>query len=290
MRKFKVSVAGVGQRVDVFVASKFPEFARSALSHLFDEQLVLINKHPVKPGQKLHLKDELQIDDTLLKTQPAAIEIPVIYEDDEVVVMDKPAGVLTHSKGALNTESTVASFLKDKITDENLAGNRAGIVHRLDRATSGVIIGAKTEKAMEHLQKQFSNRKTKKTYLAVVEGWPEPTEAIIDAPIERNPKRPQTFKVSPTGKPAQTAYRTLKQFDKDGNRFTLLELKPVTGRTHQLRVHLKYIGHPVVGDSLYGHAGNNLLLHARELEITLPGSQRRIFQAEPPVYFTDFAS
>jgi len=290
MRKFKVSAAGVGQRVDVFVASKFPEFARSALSRLFDEQLVLINKHQAKPGQKLRPKDELQIDDTLLKTQPAAIEIPVIYEDDEVVVMDKPAGVLTHSKGALNTESTVASFLKNKITDENLTSNRAGIVHRLDRATSGVIIGAKTEKSMKHLQKQFSSRKTKKTYLAVVEGWPEQAEAIIDAPIEHNPKRPQTFRVGSTGKPAKTAYRTLKQFDKGGSKYALLELKPVTGRTHQLRVHLKYIGHPVVGDRLYGREGDYLLLHAQQLELTLPGSQRLIFQAEPPVYFVDFVS
>jgi 23S rRNA pseudouridine1911/1915/1917 synthase len=288
MKKFKVGVAGVGQRADVFVSDKFAEFARSALSGLFDEGLVLVNSQPAKSGQKLHLDDQIQVDDSLLKAKPAVIEIPVIYEDENVVVMDKPAGILTHNKGALNTESTVASFLKSKITDEKLIGNRAGIVHRLDRATSGVIIGAKNDESLKYLQKQFSNHKTKKTYLAVVEGLVELPEAVIDAPIERNPKRPQTFRVNSTGKAAQTAYRTLKQFGAAGKRYTFLELKPVTGRTHQLRVHLKYIGHPIVGDKLYGHEGFELLLHAQQLELTLPGNQRRTFQSQAPNYFNDF--
>jgi 23S rRNA pseudouridine1911/1915/1917 synthase len=288
MRRFKVNKTGVGQRTDVFVASKYPQFSRSALVQLFDADLIKANGKPAKPSQKLKAGDNLQIDDTILKAEPTAIEIPIIYEDGNVVVMNKPAGVLSHSKGALNTEGTVASFLSDKITDKNLTGNRAGIVHRLDRPTSGIIIGAKNEATQKHLQKQFSNRKTKKTYIAVVEGTPDPAEAIIDAPIERNPKRPQTFRVGAGGKAAQTHYQTLRPFKNKTKNYSLVGLKPVTGRTHQLRVHLGYIGHPIVGDFVYGKEGPNLMLHALSLELTLPGGERRIFTTEPPKHFKDF--
>ena len=288
MRKFKVSKSGVGQRTDIFVASKFPEFTRAALTRLFDEKLVVIGGKPAKASYKLRAGDEVRVDDTLLKTEPEAVELLVLYEDNDVIVMNKPAGVLTHSKGALNDEATVASFLKTKITDENLTGNRAGIVHRLDRPTSGVIIGAKTGQSLKHLQKQFSDRKTKKTYLAVVEGWPEPAEAIIDAPIQRNPRKPQTFRVNAAGKAAQTHYQTLKRFNKGGKKYALLGLRPVTGRTHQIRVHLNYINHPIVGDHVYGQDGDRLMLHALSLELTLPNKERKVFKSEPPADFKEF--
>lgn len=288
MRKFKVGVAGVGQRADVFVAGKYPEFARSALARLFDDGLVLINSKPAKAGQNLRLRAQISVDDKLLKTQPEPIDLPVLYEDEDVVVINKPAGVLSHSKGALNTEPTVASFLIGKITDKNLTGNRAGIVHRLDRRTSGVIIGAKSEKALKHLQKQFSTRKTTKIYQAIVEGHPEPPAAIIDAPIERDPKRPQSFRVGAGGKPAQTQYNTLKTFKKGDKYHSLLSLTPVTGRTHQLRIHLAYIGHPIVGDGVYGHDGPVMLLHALSLGVNLPNGQKGDFSAPLPKYFEDF--
>lgn len=288
MRSFKVGKASVGQRADVFVTGKFPGFARSTLVKLFKSGKVLANKRTVKAGQKLHAGDQLKVDDSLLRTQPPAIDIPIIYEDADVVAMDKPAGVLTHSKGAFNDESTVASFLKAKITDDSLAGNRAGIVHRLDRATSGIIIGAKNSKAASHLQKQFAQRRTKKIYLAIVEGQVDPVAAIIDAPIARNPKKPQTFYVNSPGKTAQTEYRAIKEFTKNSKTYSLLELKPTSGRTHQLRVHLKYIGHPIVGDPVYGSGGANLLLHASSLELTLPSSERKIFESTMPKYFKDF--
>jgi 23S rRNA pseudouridine1911/1915/1917 synthase len=288
MQEFKVIKASVGVRADVFVAEKFPKYTRAALKALFDRSEVAINKIPAKPGYKLRLGDNISVITELLNAQPGPIELPVIYEDDDVVVINKQAGVLTHSKGALNTEATVASFISSKITDKGLIGNRAGIVHRLDRHTSGVIICAKNAAAQSWMQKQFSQRKTKKTYLAVVEGVPEPDEAIIDVPIERSPSKPQTFRAGQGGKPAQTKYKVIKTTIKGGKSYSLLELKPVTGRTHQIRVHFKYIGHPVVGDRVYGHDGRAMLLHAKSLEITLPDKSRQTFMAPTPAEFKEF--
>lgn len=285
MREFKVTGADVGMRTDVFVAAQFPEFTRSSLEVLFENQLICVNGQAAKESYRLREGDKISVDDSRLRAKPAHIDLPVLYEDDDVVVIDKPAGVLTHSKGALNTEPTVASFLAGKITDKKLAGNRAGIVHRLDRATSGVIIGAKNARALKWLQKQFSTRKTKKSYVAVVEGTLDEPEAIIDAPIERNPRRPQTFRAGAGGKTAQTHYRVLKTLEKDGKTYSVLELNPVTGRTHQLRVHLAYIGHPIAGDPVYGHGDGTLLLHAAGLELTLPSKKRMKFESQLPVKF-----
>ncbi|HXY17860.1 MAG TPA: RluA family pseudouridine synthase [Candidatus Nitrosopolaris sp.] len=288
MRRFKVGQAGAGQRADVFIAAKFPRFSRSFLEYLFDAGSVKSNDKIIKASHKLQTGDKIKVEDGLLKIKPAKIKLPVVHEDDDVVVIDKPAGVLAHSKGALNNEATVASFIRSKIKDKTMTGNRAGIVHRLDRPTSGLIITARTAAALQHLQRQFSKRKTDKTYLAVVEGWPEPAEALIDAPIERNPRRPQTFRVAAGGKPAQTHYKTLRQLQKNRKKYAFLELKPATGRTHQLRIHLSYLGHPIVGDSLYGHTDGQLLLHASRLEITLPSGHRKVFESPAPRRIKEF--
>lgn len=289
MPKFKVTKDEAGKRADVFVTEKLSEFKRSSLSGLFDKNLVLVNGKPAKASHKLQGNDELSVDTGLLTVRPTDIELPVIYEDEDVIVIDKPAGILTHSKGALNTEATVASFIKPKLTDTAMTGNRAGIVHRLDRGTSGVIITAKNDKALKRLQKQFSTRQISKTYIAVVEGVPTPEEAIIDAPIERNPKKPQTFRVGGGGRPSQTKYKVLIKSALGGSSklYSLLELKPQTGRTHQLRVHLKYIGHPIVGDSVYGHGGDAMYLYAKSLEITLPAGQRKKFEVPEPRIFRE---
>lgn len=288
--ELKVKAGDIGKRADVFVTENLNSYTRSSLSSLFDKELVLANGKPAKPSYKLRAGDKLEVNTYLLRAEPEAIEIPIIYEDNDVIVMNKPAGLLTHSKGALNTEATVASFIKPKLTDKNMTGNRAGIVHRLDRATSGVIIAAKNDKALKWLQKQFSTRKTNKTYLAIVEGVPTPEEAIIDAPIERNPKKPQTFRVGGGGRPSQTRYKVLKKSALGGlsNSYSLLELVPQTGRTHQLRVHLKYIGHPIVGDRVYGHDGEHMYLHAKSLEIILPDGRQMKFEIPEPKIFKDF--
>jgi len=203
------------------------------------------------------------------------------------VVVEKPIGLLTHSKGVFNPEATVASWLHSHLQTE-LAdadtgpNNRAGIVHRLDRATSGLIICAKSATALGWLQKQFSQRRTKKTYIAVVSGVFKLPEAVIDLPIERDPKKPQTFRVGSNGKVATTTYKVLKT---DGIH-SLVELKPQTGRTHQLRVHMNYLKHPIVGDTLYGgEAADRMFLHARELELTLPNHERKVFVSPLPPEF-----
>lgn len=288
MKEFLVSEPDAGVRADVYVAGKYPDFTRSALQALFDQKLVNINGTAAKASQKIKPGDAVVVDESLLKTKPPKITLPIIYEDADVVVIDKPAGVLTHSKGALNLEGTVASFIAPKV--KGLAGNRAGIVHRLDRATSGVIIAAKNGEALSRLGKQFSKRKAKKSYMAVVEGSLSPEAAIIDAPILRNPSKPQTFKVGAAGKPAITQYQVQKTFQKGAKTYSLVLLTPQTGRTHQLRVHMAYVGHPIVGDRIYGHDDQpHMLLHAQKLEITLPNSERKVFEADLPASLKDFA-
>jgi 23S rRNA pseudouridine1911/1915/1917 synthase len=288
MQEFKAGAKDAGLRLDVFIAKKYPQFARAALSILFDKHIVLVNSEVTKAGYKLKSGDKISLDETRLFKKPQAINLPIIYEDENVIVINKPAGVLTHSKGSINSEPTVATFIEPYINSFELLGNRAGIVHRLDRATSGVIITAKNLATMSFLQKQFSQRKTKKTYIAIVDGWPDPESAVIDAPIGRNPKKPQSFRVDASGKPAQTKYKILKKLEVKNSKFAILELKPVTGRTNQLRVHLAYIKHPIVGDRVYGKAGDNMYLHAKSLEITLPGGIRKVFESPLPQIFNEF--
>lgn len=236
-----------------------------------------------KPGQKVKDADRIEVEyDPVSQTEVPEIDLPVLYEDRSCVVINKPLGILSHSKGAFNPEATVATWLDSTGRVKGMSGERAGIVHRLDRATSGVMICAKTPEALSWLQKQFSERKTKKTYIAVVKGTLTKEQAIIDMPIERNPKKPQTFRVGVNGKPSATAYRVLEQ----GQKYSLLELKPTTGRTHQLRVHLSHLGHPIIGDTLYGGEGaERLFLHAYQLEITLPNRERKAFEASVPPEF-----
>ena len=270
------------QRLDVFAHTQLPELSRSSVQKLIDEKRITVNGNKEKTGYKLKQGDAVTIDfdSNSLKDVPD-IDLPVLYEDDDCIVINKPAGVLTHSKGAFNPEATVASFVRNKVhfpanDDPN---DRAGIVHRLDRATSGVIICAKTPAALKWLQKQFAQRKVKKTYIAIIEGQLEPATAVIDMPIARNPRNPKTFRVATSGKPAKTLYRT----DKTTPSHSMLILEPETGRTHQLRVHLAQLGHPIVGDELYdGAPAKRMMLHANKLEITLPNRQRHTFVAEIP--------
>ena len=273
-----------GQRLDVLVAAALPKLSRAFVQKLSETGRVTVDGQSSKPGRKLKTGDVVAIDfdETELDNLPQ-IDLPVIYEDDDCIVINKPAGVLTHALGVHGTEASVASFLRSKIV--GLDGERAGIVHRLDRATSGVIIGAKNQRALSVLQKQFALRKVKKTYVAVAQGQLSPAEAVIDMPIERNPKAPATFRVGANGKPAKTHYKTLAS----GKVHSLVELKPETGRTHQLRVHLAKVGHPIVGDPLYGHGthGDRLYLHALSLEITLPNSTRQTFAAPLPKEFKE---
>jgi 23S rRNA pseudouridine1911/1915/1917 synthase len=272
------------ERLDNYVVGKIPDISRAFAAKLIERGDVLVNGEPQhKAGYKLRKNDKITITyDATEEQQIPEIDLPVLYEDDDCVVIAKPAGILTHSKGAFNPEATVASWLRSKIS--HLDGERAGIVHRLDRVTSGVMIGAKTPEALSWLQKQFSQRRVKKTYAAVIAGRLNPEEAVIDMPIERNPKKPQTFRVGSNGKPAMTAYKTIAS----NGVYTLLELKPTTGRTHQLRVHLAHLGHPILGDALYGgKESDRMYLHAEELELTLPNRERKTFKVPIPAVFKE---
>ncbi len=283
MKSFVAKKNDENKRLDVFVAEKISELSRSSVQKLCDMEKIKVNDQIQLSNKRLNSGDTVKVDFDLKKlNEIPKINLPIIYEDVDVIVINKPEGLLTHSKGAFNPEPTVASFIKSKL--HVLEGERAGIVHRLDRGTSGVIICAKNPEALKWLQKQFSQRKAKKEYLAIVEGEPEPPKAVIDMPIARNPAHPQTFKVSELGKSAITTYETINA----KNGYSLLKLMPQTGRTHQLRVHLKQLNHPIVGDNLYkGKPGKRLYLHASKLEVTLPSRERRVFELEPPKDFME---
>lgn len=269
-------------RLDQYIAKTIEGLNRNTVNKFFDQNRVQVNKEVKKPSYLVKNTDIIEIDyDPVQAGAIPSIDLPILYEDDDCIVIDKPASILTHSKGAFNPEATVATFISDKIKKQD--GERAGIVHRLDRATSGVIICAKTPSSYDWLSRQFADRKSQKKYIAIIEGDMKPEAGLIDAPIGRNPKKPQSFRVHPSGKPAQTEYKTLKIDSK----YSMLELKPRTGRTHQLRVHLKYLSHPIIGDTFYeGKPFERLLLHSQSLTIqTSSKSKTMTFTAKLPAIF-----
>jgi 23S rRNA pseudouridine1911/1915/1917 synthase len=268
-------------RVDKHLANVFPEYSRAALAKLFTLNLIKYKGEPIQPGHKLRPGAEIEYDLGPLQAKPEVIELPIIYEDENVIVIDKPVGIISHARGKFWQEASVASFIRDRVS--GIDGERGGIVHRLDRATSGVMICAKNEPTLKFLQKQFQDRKVQKTYIAVTSQKPKEDSAIIDAPIGRNLKDPKKFHVTKEGKSAQTMYKVIEEVN---NKF-LIELSPKTGRTHQLRIHLAYINCPIIGDELYGgDKFTRLMLHAHKLNITLPGDVSKQFTADLPKEFT----
>lgn len=282
-------------RLDAQLTKLFPNYSRSQLQQFIADGRVAVNGKVVTKSSFLVGDDDLVLFNEPTKPdfsrELGEFEKHVIYIDDNVVVINKPAGVLVHAKGGTGYEFTVADYVKsvfdvDELT-QNADNNRLGIVHRLDRATSGIIICARNLKTASMLSRQFAERKAKKTYLAVVSKEPKEISATINLPIGRNLSKPSTFKVSTSGKAAITDYDVLETSE-DGS--ALVELRPHTGRTHQLRVHMSYIGSPIVGDPVYGVGkyGDRLMLHAWKLEITIPGVDgniRKTFIADPPKEF-----
>ena len=258
-------VAPEKMRLDVMARDIYQSYNRSTLQKFIEAGYMKVDGEVcLKPNMKVlpTVKLELVVPEEL---KNADIKPDVIYEDDNVMVVNKPSGLLSEAKGDYCPERTLADF---------------GLVaHRLDRGTSGVMILAKSEKVQKFLKKQFQYRTVHKIYYAVVTGRPKLEEARIDLPIMRDKKRPTTFRVEAGGREAETFYKVLMSDDKH----SLIELRPITGRTHQLRVHLKYLGCPIVGDPVYGEEeAERLMLHAGSLEITLPGGDRRVFTAKMP--------
>ncbi|MBC7764625.1 RluA family pseudouridine synthase [Microbacteriaceae bacterium] len=269
------------QRLDVLLAERFPESSRSTWQKHIKAGHVIVNGNPAKNAKQDVTPDVDVIAISIPENEDHSDKtLPILYIDDDVIVVNKPVGVLTHSKGVMNDEFTVADFFR-KYSSVALDTNRPGIVHRLDRDTSGVIIGARTDQSFDTLKQQFSSRKAKKHYIAIVEGLPKQLEATIDIPIGRNPNAPSTFRADSKGKPAVTDYKVVAS---DGKR-TLVELFPHTGRTHQLRVHMAHIGTPIEGDRVYGKQGDRMYLHAYSLELTVKPETRMTFTAPVPNAF-----
>lgn len=207
------------------------------------------------------------------------MKIPIIYEDRAVVVIDKPAGLLVHDVSSRSSEPTVADFSATKSSDSS--PGRPGIVHRLDRDTSGVMIIAKNAAAKTFLQDQFRQRLVQKEYLALVEGHLRQSEAVIDLPIARKSNSAR-YVIDLSGRPAETAYKLEAEYPG----YSYLRLHPKTGRTHQIRVHFAHLGHPLAGDRLYGarvlKGLSRQFLHSNKLTIQLPGSKSRTFESPLP--------
>lgn len=281
-KKTSIDNQSRGKRLDILATEMLPKLSRAYVRTLIDEARILVNNQPQKAGYKLRAGDQVTTDfDESEIDNILPIDMPIIYEDKDILVVNKPAGVISHSRSRYHNEPSVASFIRQRT---NLKGERSGIVHRLDRATSGVMICAKNNEILVFLQKQFSARKVDKTYIAIVSGVLKDNSAIIDMPIQRDPQRPRQFRVDSQGKAAQTRYTTLSS----NHQLSMIELKPITGRTHQLRVHMHQLKHPILGDKLYGGQDyTRLMLHAQSIEIDLPTGERKLFTSPLPKIFKD---
>jgi len=284
----EITESEAGERLDKLAAGRLGDLSRTEIQGLIKEGEVIVNGRPAKPATRVEVGDVVAI--TLPMRQPHAIEpeeilLDVLYEDGDLVAINKPAGMVVHPAFA-NTSGTLVNAALWHWPEMALIGGpgRAGIVHRLDKDTSGVIVMAKTAQALAHLQRQFAARSVYKRYLTLVEGVPASRSGIVEAPIGRDPKQRKRMAVVRGGRDATSRYDILETF----NESTLLGVVLMTGRTHQIRVHMAWIGHPIVGDRIYGHRKQHipvkrLFLHAAELHIDSPSADTRLrFEAPLP--------
>ena len=279
---FTVSEGNKGVRLDIYLAKNFPKIiSRTYLQKLIRESKVLVNGRARKSNYKIEVGDFIEVEipkPQKLELKAENIPISIIFEDDRLIVVDKPAGIVTHPAPGNYSGTLVNALLYhvEKLSESN--DGRPGIVHRLDKNTSGVLIVAKDELAHAFLSKQFNKRATDKHYLAVTEGVVQLDNGIIEHPIGRHVRDRKKMAVRfSEGKDAITRYKVLERFEDS----TLLEIKPETGRTHQIRVHLAYIGHPVVGDVTYGAKKKNMpiarhALHASRISFLHPTTRERV--------------
>jgi 23S rRNA pseudouridine1911/1915/1917 synthase len=241
-----------GERLDVFVARRMPSLTRSRVQRLIDDGAVVVTGERAKASLRLEAGQRVAVDvpaPTPARAAPEAIALDVIYEDADVLAVNKPAGMTVHPAPSLHSGTLVNAILAHCDDLSGIGGVlRPGIVHRLDRDTSGVILVAKNDAAHQALARQLKARTMEKAYIALVEGTPKPVKGVVDAPIARDPARRQRMAIVSGGREAVTAYKVVERF----NGVSLVEARPKTGRTHQIRVHLAAIGHPIVGDRVYG--------------------------------------
>ncbi len=249
-----VGAEHAGRRLDRFLVDAHPELSRGEVQRDVRGGNVSVSGDVTyRPSRRLRENDEViwEISDRLpLTSHP--IPLAVLYEDDHLVAVDKPAGLVVHPGAGTNSPTLIEGLLAERTLPPSDDPARPGVVHRLDKETSGVILVAKTPAALTLLQRQFAARSVAKSYIAVVDGIVREEEGTVDAPIGRDPVSPRRMSVQPQGRAARTDFRVLRRLDGS----TLLLAWPRTGRTHQLRVHLSYIGHPIHGDRIYGAPGS----------------------------------
>ena len=283
-------------RLDSYIASKNLELSRSMIKKLLEDGKITVNGEITKASYKVQLNDKIEIDiEKPKKVKLEAQEIPldVIYEDNDILVVNKQKGLVVHP-GNGNLDGTLANAVMAHCKDSlsGIGGElRPGIVHRLDKDTSGLLIIAKNDKAHIKMSEQIKDRKVKKTYIALVRGIISENEATINMPIGRSTKDRKKMAVTKNGKEAITHFKVLNRFTTNKASYTLLEVKIDTGRTHQIRVHMAEIGHPVIGDTVYSNGKNEFgvvgqCLHAKKLEFTHPITEKEMnLKAPLPEYF-----
>lgn len=261
-------------RLDKYIAEALPQFSRTRIQKLIEQEYILVNEQRAKPSQRLNDRDKITIKLPPPTHPPIAEPIPltIIYEDKDIIVVDKPAGLVVHPAPGHSNHTLVNALLAH--CPSLAIGNdlmRPGIIHRLDKDTSGLIVIVKNDYARQYLVSQFKGHAVTKGYLVLVEGRLSPKQGIIEAPIGRDPHNRKRMAIVETGKEASTQYKVKKYL----NNYTLLEITPITGRTHQIRVHLSSIGYPVVGDLAYGAKSPYIkrqFIHAYRLGFHLPST------------------
>jgi 23S rRNA pseudouridine1911/1915/1917 synthase len=263
-------------RLDKYLTQVLPQFSRAYLQKLIEQNYVLVNGQKAKASQRLNKVDRVTVELPTVPVHPLAEAIPltIVYEDEDILVIDKPAGLTVHPAPGHPSHTLVNAVLAHC---PSLAKSselmRPGIVHRLDKDTSGLMVLVKNDFTREYLVAQFKSRTVTKGYLVLVKGKLSPEQGIIEAPIGRDPHRRQRMAIVEAGKEATTQYRVRKYL---GN-YTLVEVAPLTGRTHQIRIHLSAIGYPVVGDPIYGTKSahlNRQFIHAYRLGFRLPSTKQ----------------
>ena len=275
-----------GERLDRFLASTRPDVSRSVIQREIRAGNVHVAGNAVhRPAHRLRNGEVIAW--TLPEAaplSPAPIPLSILFEDDALLALDKPVDLVVHPGAGTHKTTLVEGLLATRNLPASDDPSRPGIVHRLDKGTSGVMVVAKTDRALDSLKEQFAERMVAKSYLAVVEGTIEEDEGRIDAPVGRDPARPSRMTVLPRGRPAQSEFQVLNRSEDR----TLLWVRPRTGRTHQIRTHLRYIGHPVLGDEVYGGSvpASRMFLHAWRLVVRHPETGETLrFEAPPPSAF-----
>lgn len=294
MKEFIVKDDEVGKRIDSYLSNKDNEISRVAVQRLIKNDKILVNGKSTKASYKVQKNDSIKVEEEKPKEislKPQDIPVEIIYEDKDIIVVNKPKGMVVHPANG-NPDGTLVNSLMS-ICKDSLSGIggeiRPGIVHRLDKDTSGVIVVAKNDKAHINLSEQIKNHEMEKTYIALVKGVVKANEATIDMPIGRSTKDRKKMAVTKTGKNAITHFKVIKRF----HNYTLLEVKIETGRTHQIRVHLSQIGYPIVGDTTYSNGKNEWeikgqCLHAKSLKFKHPITGKEMFlEAKMPKYFEE---